>query len=171
MHTKYICPSSFGKSMFCHFTLPLSIISRPSESHKLNAKRKGPKKLWIECNAYGSEKWSWNYTASNEQTRFSCSSPRHCLNMESLQIDDQQTKLMQKTGYRKDRFDLIRNNLLYLMLALGIEDVHGPVDVMNGIPLNVATPLSSVKRCCTHRRTGYKWKLRRNKVDDTEISS
>ncbi|WVZ18907.1 hypothetical protein V8G54_006229 [Vigna mungo] len=28
-----------------------------------------------------------------------------------------------------------------------MDDVHGPPDVINGIPLNVATPLSSVKRC------------------------
>lgn len=36
----------------------------------------------------------------------------------------------------------------HLTVARGIEDVHGPADVMNGIPLNVATPLSSVKRFC-----------------------
>jgi len=29
-----------------------------------------------------------------------------------------------------------------------MDDVHGPPEVINGIPLNVATPLSSVKRCC-----------------------
>lgn len=40
-------------------------------------------------------------------------------------------------------------NLHYLMLALGMDDEHGPPDVINGIPLKVATPLSSVKRCCS----------------------
>ena len=35
------------------------------------------------------------------------------------------------------------------MLALGMDDVHGPPEVINGIPLKVATPLSSVKRCCS----------------------
>lgn len=39
-------------------------------------------------------------------------------------------------------------SLHYLIVALGMDDVHGPPDVINGIPLNVATPLSSVKRCC-----------------------
>ena len=34
------------------------------------------------------------------------------------------------------------------MVALAIDEVHGPADVINGIPLNVATPFSSVKRCC-----------------------
>lgn len=38
------------------------------------------------------------------------------------------------------------------MLALGMDDVHGPADVMNGIPLKVATPLSSVNRFCTHEK-------------------
>lgn len=34
------------------------------------------------------------------------------------------------------------------MLPLGMEDVHGPEEVMKGVPLNVATPFSSVKRFC-----------------------
>jgi hypothetical protein len=36
------------------------------------------------------------------------------------------------------------------MLAFGMDAVHGPPDVINGIPLNVATPLSSEKRFCAH---------------------
>ena len=41
--------------------------------------------------------------------------------------------------------------LRYLIVALGMDDVHGPPDVINGIPLYVATPLSSVKRCCMEK--------------------
>lgn len=32
-----------------------------------------------------------------------------------------------------------------------MEDEHGPEEVINGMPLNVATPFSSVKRFCTHK--------------------
>ena len=39
------------------------------------------------------------------------------------------------------------------MLALGMDDVHGPADVINGIHLNVATPFSSVKRCCSTEKS------------------
>lgn len=38
----------------------------------------------------------------------------------------------------------------HLMLALEMDDVQGPAEVIKGIPLNVATPLSSVKRCCNN---------------------
>lgn len=37
----------------------------------------------------------------------------------------------------------------HLTVPLEMDEVQGPADVMKGIPLNVATPLSSVKRCCT----------------------
>ena len=43
-------------------------------------------------------------------------------------------------------------HLHHLMLPLRIDDVHGPVDVINGIPLNVAMPFSSVNRFCTHAK-------------------
>lgn len=41
-------------------------------------------------------------------------------------------------------FALCQIMIHHLTLALGMEDVHGPADVINGTPLNVATPLSSV---------------------------
>lgn len=47
----------------------------------------------------------------------------------------------------------------HLMLAFGMEEVQGPEEVINGIPLNVATPLSSVKRCCIHREIMVKIKI------------
>lgn len=46
------------------------------------------------------------------------------------------------------------------MLALGMDDVHGPPEVINGIPLKVATPLSSVKRCCSDETFNYFSKFR-----------
>lgn len=33
---------------------------------------------------------------------------------------------------------------VHLIVAFGMEEVQGPADDMNGIPLNVATPFSSV---------------------------
>lgn len=50
---------------------------------------------------------------------------------------------------------VVRASYDHLMVALGMDDVQGPAEVINGIPLKVATPLSSVKRCCndeTHMR-------------------
>lgn len=41
----------------------------------------------------------------------------------------------------------------YFIVALGMEEVHGPPDVIKGIPLNVATPISSVKRFCITKHT------------------
>lgn len=41
-----------------------------------------------------------------------------------------------------DRWTCYANN--HLIPALGMEDLHGPTDVMNGIPLYVAMPLPSV---------------------------
>lgn len=43
------------------------------------------------------------------------------------------------------------------MLALGMEEVHGPAEVINGIPLNVATPFSSVKRFCNTEKSLIKY--------------
>lgn len=46
----------------------------------------------------------------------------------------------------------------HLMLPFGMEEVHGPEEVMNGMPLNVAVPLSSVKRFCTRGHSKEKKK-------------
>lgn len=43
----------------------------------------------------------------------------------------------------------------HLTLPFLIEDVHGPAEVINGIPLYVATPFSSVNRCCIHSKEGF----------------
>lgn len=47
-------------------------------------------------------------------------------------------------------------SLDHFIVALEMDDVHGPPEVINGIPLNVATPLSSVKRCCMSK-IEYAW--------------
>lgn len=48
------------------------------------------------------------------------------------------------------------------MVALGMEEVHGPADVIKGIPLNVATPFSSVKRCYNNETSKHKTHPKQN---------